>query len=745
MTQLPAARPSAFPVSRGPEDAVLYGDILAEENEPESVIRRYWRIFYKHRWIVLGIVAASLALALVVSMLTQRQYTATSRIQVAREAAKVIDMEQGDEEQSGGGTSLEFYQTQYALLKSRSLSESVVRDLVLANNPLFLAEYDRSQADEMAALPIKERMELATTLVNRNTIITPVRGSSIIDVAFEAPDPRLSASVANSVAENFIETNLARRFDAAAYAREFLQNKLSQVRTRLEESERKAVAYAQQQGLIKIRAGSADNPTEQSLVANDLAELSTQLTAARAQRANAEAQFRSGTGGSIAAQSLTSATVNDLRRQRAELLGQLSKLQSDFGPEYPPLVALRSQIGELDRQIGQEQSRVSTSVSQDLGGRFSQALAAERALQGRVDALKGELLGEQSRSIQFNILQRDVDTNRALYDALLQRFKEVGIAGGVGTNNVSIVDRALAPAFPSSPNIPLNLALGLLLGLVGGCVAALVLEQLEESVILPAEFQSKLRIPLLGSTPAIKAIVGHKLLPSKSSGQMNLGQTLADGQSDLAEAYFSILTAVQFSTSNGAPRTMAITSSQAREGKSVTAMALARGLASVGASVLLIDADMRNPSVHRSLGIPTGKGLSNLLTGHANLDEVVHKTEVRGLSIVTAGPIPPNPAELLAGDGLSRTLNAAAETFDHVIFDSPPILGLADAPLIARATEGTIFVIEAGRTRSSQARHALDRILAVRAHILGAVLTKLDSQNAGYGYNYSYNYRYGAT
>ena len=184
MTQLPAARPAAFPVPRGPEDAVLYGDILAEETESESVIRRYWRIFYKHRWIVMGIVAACLALALVASMLTQRQYTATARIQVAREAAKVIDMEQGDEEQSGGGTSLEFYQTQYALLKSRSLSESVVRDLVLANNPLFLAEYDRSQADEMAALPIKERMELATTLVNRNTIITPVRGSSIIDVAF---------------------------------------------------------------------------------------------------------------------------------------------------------------------------------------------------------------------------------------------------------------------------------------------------------------------------------------------------------------------------------------------------------------------------------------------------------------------------------------------------------------------------------------------------------------------------------
>jgi capsular exopolysaccharide synthesis family protein len=682
-------------------------------------------------------------LAVVVSLLTQPLYTATVRIQVAREAAKVVDMESVDEE-SSAGPGMEFYQTQYALLKSRSLSEAVVRDLGLANNLLFLAEYASSRTDSMETLPATQRAALATNIVNRNTIVTPVRGSSIIDVEYEAPDPRLSARIANSIAENFIETNLARRFDAAAYAREFLQNRLSQVRTRLEESERKAVAYAQQQGLIKIQSGDAQNPSEQSLVANDLAQLSAQLTVARAQRAQAEAQFRAGTAGSIAAQSLSNSTVNDLRRQRADLLGQLSKLQSDFGPEYPTVVALRSQISELDRLLGQEQSRVSSSVTQDLGGRYRQALAAERAIQGRVDALKAQLLGEQGRSIQFNILQRDVDTNRALYDALLQRFKEVGIAGGVGTNNVSIVDRALVPNGPSSPNLPLNLAFGLLLGVLIGAATALVLDQLAESVILPAEFQSKLRVPLLGSTPASKSPAGFKLLSSNPAGRAEVEADLADTQSELAEAYFSILTAVQFSTSQGAPRTMAVTSSQPLEGKSTTAMALARGLASVGAQVLLIDADMRNPSVHRAIGIPAGKGLSNVLTGHAELKEVVRESDVRNLSIMTAGTIPPNPAELLAGDGLHRVIKAAVDSFDHVIFDSPPVLGLADAPLIARAAEGTVFVIEAGRTRSSQARHALDRLAGVRAHILGAVLTKLDSGNSGYGYGYGYTYRYGA-
>jgi succinoglycan biosynthesis transport protein ExoP len=272
-----------------------------------------------------------------------------------------------------------------------------------------------------------------------------------------------------------------------------------------------------------------------------------------------------------------------------------------------------------------------------------------------------------------------------------------------------------------------------------------VLEQLSESVILPAEFQNKLRIPLLGTTPTTKAPLLHKLLTAKSSPEPDVRSNLVDSQSELAEAYFSVLTAVQFSTTNGAPRTMSVTSSQAREGKSTTAMALARGLAGVGARVLLIDADMRNPSLHATLGIDRGNGLSNVLAGHATLQEVIRSTEIQGLSVVTSGPVPPNPAELLAGDRLGRALKSAADQFDHVIIDSPPVLGLADAPLIARASEGTVFVIEAGRTRSSQARHALDRLAGVQAHILGAVLTKLDSRNSGYGEGYGYTYRYGTT
>jgi capsular exopolysaccharide synthesis family protein len=699
-------------------------------DEEESVLRRYWRMLYRRRYVILVIASLGIIAGILVSMLTRPEYAGTVMVQVAREEAKVLNIE--GVEQGGGEAryEAEFYQTQYALLKSRSLSERVVRDLALSDNYLFLAKFDQRDANRMRALPPERRFAIATKVVNENTVVTPIRLSSIINVTYNSPDPQLAATIANAIAENFVQSNLMRRYEAAAYAREFLESRLNSVRTRLEESERKAVQYAQQQGLIKVRTGQGQAATEQSILANDLASLSEQLTLARAQRAQAEAQFRAGTGGNIAAQSLSNQALNDLRRQRAELLGQLSKLESDFGPEYPTVVALRSQIAELDRQIDREQGRVSSSVVQDLGGRYRQALTAERAIQARVDSLKSQLLGEEGRSIQYNIIQRDVDTNRALYDALLQRFKEVGIAGGVGTNNISIVDRALPPSHAFKPNLPLNLILGLILGLLCGCVTSVVLEHLEDSEILPRDFQRKVGVPLLGVTPKLAA-------------PTDVRSALLEPRSPLSEAYFSILTALQFSTPHGTPRTLMLTSVQAKEGKSTTSLALALGLLRIGSRVLLIDADMRNPSLHKTFGCPLALGLSNILSGNSRLGDAIQDSGRPNLSLLMAGKVPPNPAELLSGDAMERLIGEAAKQFDHVIVDGPPVLGLADAPLLSRAVESTVLVIEAGRTSAAQARHAIERIYSVRAQVIGAILSKFDVRSAGYGYGYGYEYQYG--
>ena len=335
---------------------------LASEEE-ESVLRRYWGILYKWRYVILAMTVLGLSAGILISMLTRPEYAGTVMVQVAREEAKVLNIEGLEQDDGGARFDAEFYQTQYALLKSRSLSERVVRDLRLADNYLFLANFDQGKVDRVRRFPTERRFAMATKIVNDNTVVTPIRLSSIINVTYNSRDPQLAATIANAIAENFVQSNLMRRYEAAAYAREFLQNRLNSVRLKLEESERKAVEYAQQQGLIKVRIGQGQAASEQSIVANDLASLSEQLALARAQRAQAEAQFRSGTRGSIAAQSLSNPALNDLHQQRAELLGQLGKLESDFGPEYPTVVALRSQIAELDRQISREQGRVSSSAS----------------------------------------------------------------------------------------------------------------------------------------------------------------------------------------------------------------------------------------------------------------------------------------------------------------------------------------------------------------------------------------------
>ena len=350
----------------------------------------------------------------------------------------------------------------------------------------------------------------------------------------------------------------------------------------------------------------------------------------------------------------------------------------------------------------------------------------------RSNALKGGVLDLRARSVQYNILQREVDTSRTLYDGLLQRYKEVGVAGNITANNVSIIDPADAPSRPSEPRLAINLLLAAILGIGLGIVTAFLLEALDETMATPEDAERKLGLPVLGVAP----LVGAGQTPTEA---------LADLRSPFSEAYYSLRTALQFSTPNGAPGLLVVTSSRPGEGKSTTAYAIALNLARIGKQVLLIDGDLRNPSLHRILGAANDAGISNLLSGSATLGEVVRQTTQDNLSFVPCGPLPPNPAELWGGDRLRQLLAEARKHYDHVIIDGPPVLGFADAPLLAAAVEGTLFVIESRGTRRGQARGALRRLLIGDSRIIGTIMTKFNAQTANYGgYEYAYDYDYGA-
>ncbi|RYG08292.1 MAG: polysaccharide biosynthesis tyrosine autokinase, partial [Caulobacteraceae bacterium] len=320
---------------------------------------------------------------------------------------------------------------------------------------------------------------------------------------------------------------------------------------------------------------------------------------------------------------------------------------------------------------------------------------------------------------------------RTLYEGLLQRYKEVSVTGGVASNNISIVDAADAPAEPSKPDLLLNILLAAIFGLGLGIVCAVLLEALDETVATPDDAEAKLGVPVLGVVPLL-----------------DKGETTADAlahvRSPFSEAYYSLITALQFSTPDGAPASLLISSARPAEGKSTTAYAVALNLARIGRRVLLVDGDLRNPSMHRVVGIENERGMSNLLSGSAELASVVNKTAHDNLFFIPCGPLPPHPAELWGGDRVRNFLNDARRQFDHVVIDGPPVLGFADAPLLAAVVGGAVFVVESRGTKRGQARGALRRLRVGRAHLLGVVLTKFNSKSTSYGgYDYAYDYNYG--
>ena len=740
-----------LPIHRSPEQGTLALrpagtalDLFEEpkRDEDEIDLLAYWQILLKRRWLVLGILASILALTLLVTLLTPPIYRATSTLQIDREAMQIVQVEGMNAPEAAN--SGDFYQTQYELLQSRALAERVVDTLNLANakaldnlanhswfdrireslRPQTRQEAEDAAEEEAAATEGREALRDAVQVVQAGLSIEPVRNSRLVKVHFDSGNPQFSARVANALSEGFIAQQLERRFDASSYAKKYLEDRLRQLKSRLESSERELVAFAQKENIVNTGEG-------QSLASQNLSELNAQLATAQADRIRAQARWsEASSGGALPSDMLSASIIRTLQQQRADLQGQYQQQSQVFGPDYPAMKQLQSQIASLDQEIRKEMGSIRASVKAE----YDAAMAQENLLTGKIAALRDQSLDVDSRSITYNILKREVDTNRQLYDAMLQRYKEIGIAGGVSTNNVAIVDRALPPQGRFKPNLPLNLAIGLLLGAMLGVLTAFVLEFIDQTLKTPQDVEQKLRLSVLGIIPRLK----KQEVPA---------QALRDLRSAFSEAYRSVRTALQFSTDSGVPKVLLVTSAGPSEGKSTTAWSLARNFAQLGKRVLLIDGDLRNPSLHKVSEVRCETGLSNLLSGAANINEAVQDTDDPRLKVILAGPLPPNPAELLAGSKLISLLTVAAESYDQVIIDGPPVLGIADAPILANAAAGTLLVVEAGKTRIQTAQIAVKRLLVARARIIGVVLSKYTAQTHGYGYGYGDygSYAYGAT
>jgi capsular exopolysaccharide synthesis family protein len=680
------------------------------------------RILHHWRWLILGALGIGVFGAILASLLTAPVYRATVTLEANPPAVAVSDEQSRQQDQQATNT-YDFVATQVGLLGSRAVAERTAQELNLANNPDIVPQ-DRDAS---------QRLSAAATAVARGLKVIPPEQGQLIKFNYDSTSPQLAALVANGVADSFINTSLQRRYEASAYARNFLERQINKTRADLERSERSVVAYAQQQGIITTPGGvGADGKPSgsdtNSLQGESLVQLNAALGAATARRVAAEGAYR---------EALATGPTSDVNNSVLPLRQELAKLESDYQqkrtfmkPDHPEMQSLQSQIDELKRQIAGQVSQASSGRINGLLADYRGALAAERTLQARVGQLKGDVLNLRGRSIQYTILQREVDTNRSLYDALLQRYKQIGVAGGIGMAPVSIVDRAEVPALPFKPNLLLNLVVGLALGLAAGIAGAIGLEFVNDTIKSREDVRRKLALACLGTVP-------------RTPGKDSFVEDLKNPTSIISEAYSAIVAALRFSTEEGTPKVLLVTSTRSGEGKSSSALAIAQNFARRGRRVLLIDSDLRKPAFKAA---SDRFGLSKLLTTDDQLAAHIVETQHENLWLLPSGPLPPNPADLLSTGRIRKIINEAKEGFDLVVIDGPPTLGLADAPLLSAAAGTSLFVVESGKTRTHAAIEALNRLEATGTRIIGATLTKA-AEGGGYGrtgYGYGYGYGYGA-
>lgn len=712
-------------------NTALYHEPLHIGAEEESIkLREYWDIIVKRKWAVLTFFAITVIAVMTATFITTRIYRATLTLQIEQQDTKAMALPGALANEQFVFESPEFLQTQYELLKSDTLAQRVIEQLNLVaapqpeqKSPGWLDTLLGDNARKTENPEPEAGNGLMSGLPGELSVV-PVRNSRLVRINFDSPDPQLAARIANTIAVAFINLNLERRMEATSYARTFLEERLQQIKVKLEDSEKQLNAFTRREGIVK------PDEKQQSPETQVLGEFTSALAKAQSERIRAETLYQQARGGDAASAAavVDNALVQEYKTRKSKLEGDYQEGLKTYKPGYPKMQQIESQIDELQAKINQE---IKATIGA-LKANYDAALAQEILLAAKLKESKQTVLGGQDSNFQYNLLKREVDTNRQLYDSLLQRYKEIGVAGGVGTNNVTVVDMAKVPGFPFKPRLTFNLMIALFIGLAGGIALALLLEHLDDTIKLPDDMEKFLGLPVLGIIPATKRADNAELALAEN----------ADQRSAFAEAYRSLRTALQFATPEGMPKVLLLTSTTVGEGKSTCALSLAMHIAQTGKTVLLIDSDLRKASLHTKLGIVNDSGLTNYLAGNAQPVDITRQTEIPRLFLMSSGPLPPNPAELISSVKMVALLKLATEKFDQVIIDGPPVLGLADAPLLGSLAEATVLVVGYGTTSRQFAQTSVKRLRGTRTRLIGGILNRVSSGHRSYGYN-SYYYQYG--
>ncbi|MDT8410268.1 MAG: polysaccharide biosynthesis tyrosine autokinase [Wenzhouxiangellaceae bacterium] len=750
------------PVSAASGQMVQYDPMQARLEDDDTIdLREYWRILLKRRWMVLSVVMIIVVATLLSTILMVPVYRSTAAVQITPPNNQILEYADFSGDQGGYLGQQQFYTTQYEILRSRGLAEAVVRNEGVENHPELTGEIrQRSLIGELKGLPgaiknaltpnrtaeigglsaeqKRERAIRAAAGALRSRIeIEPVRNSNLVKVSVEAFDPGFAAEMANAVVAEYTRSSMQRRFAAGSQARDFLEDQLADMRISIERADQALLDFAQ-------RNKVADLDQRVSMATSTLNDLNQRLSDVETELITLGSYKNMIERGQAADISLVNGSeeIRALRNQRAGMATEYASLSQRFKEDYPTLVELRNQMDEISDQIAEER----TLAIRGILSRYNSLSSEAESLREAIETREGGILALNQQAVQYNILKRDFETNRELYDGLLQRMKEIGVAAGVQANNIAIIDSALPPGGPFKPVLSRNLALALVLGLMGGVGLALVLEFFDSSIHRTEDLEALTGRPVLGLVPMVKAKAMREDNSQFSLPERAVGHYSARfPKSSVSEAFRSLRTSLMFSTPEGMPNTILVTSPGPGDGKTTTSINLATVMAQNGSRVLLIDADLRKPRLHRDFGKPQSPGLTNRIAGKqtdANESSSILATDVEGLFLMPSGPSAPNPAELLSSERMRKIVAMNGRAFDHVIIDTAPILGLADSMVLSRLVDGVIVVTQAGKTAKDTIKTSMRRLAQVRAPVLGVVLNAVDLDSPDYAYYSSYYYNY---
>src|SRR5256886_1502044 len=644
--------------------------------------------------------------------------------------------------------------TEVKILQSDLLALQVIKQLNLDKRTEFGGKPDSASSLNLAPDPLQTdstRTSALLSAVKGSLRVSLVPNSRIIELHYRSPNKELAATVVNTLATTYVEQNFKTKFESTMQAADWLSKQLVDLQMKVETSQEKLVKYQKQHEILGI-------DEKQNIITSKLDELNKELTTAESGRMEKESVYQlvqSGDADTAAAAATSadapapggatiSSLLEKLREQQADLKIQVAQLSTQFGPSYPKVAQMNNQMKEVDAQIQVEMKKIVSRVRSD----YLTALQRETMLRAAMDKQKQEANKLNESAIEYSLLKRDVETNRTLYEGLLEKLKEAGVTAGLRSNNIRPVDEARVPMYPAEPNVPRNLSFALALGLTTSIGLAFLLEGIDNTVRTPEQAQALSGLPSLGLIPlgsknGVEASVRQRLAVASSKEVVEL-ITQSRPQSQMAESYRALRTSLLLTSLGAPPKVILITSALPQEGKTTTSINTAIVLAQKGVRVLLIDADLRRPSIHKTLGTGPKTGLSNVLTGNATLQQATVRSSILpGLFILPAGTPPPNPAELLASSNMKDVLAELREQYDHIVVDTPPALSVTDAVVMSTRADAVVLVIRSGQTTKQALRRSRDLLMQVNARVAGVLLNAVDLTSPDYYYYYEYQGKYG--